>query len=82
MSSDNFNIYRDCFAESFEVDKKIISQSLEYNGIPEWDSIGHMTLIAALEEKFDISIDTDDIIDFSSFEKGIEILKKYSVKFD
>ena len=80
MSSDNFNIYRDCFAESFEVDKKIISQSLEYNGIPEWDSIGHMTLIAALEEKFDISIDTDDIIDFSSFKKGISILKKYKVE--
>ncbi len=82
MSSDNLNIYTDCFAEAFEVDKKTISETLEYNGIPEWDSIGHMTLIAALEEKFDISIDTDDIIDFSSFNKGIEILKKYSVKFD
>ena len=36
--------------------------------------IGHMT-----EEEFKISIDTDDIVDFSSFEKGKQILKKYKV---
>ena len=39
-----------------------------------------MTLIAALEEEFSISVETDDIIDFSSFKKGIEILEKYGVK--
>ena len=47
----------------------------------EWDSIGHMTLIAALEEKFKISIETDDIVDFSSYKKGREILQKYKVEF-
>ena len=46
-----------------------------------WDSIGHMSLIAALEEAFDIMLDTDDIIDFSSYEKGKEILRKYDVEF-
>ena len=39
-----------------------------------------MTLISALEENFKISIETDDIVDFSSFKKGIEILKKYKVQ--
>ena len=43
--------------------------------------IGHMTLIAALEEKFKISFETDDIVDFSSYFKGIEILKKYRIQF-
>jgi hypothetical protein len=32
-----------------------------------------------LEDGFNISIDTDDIIDFSSFKKGIQILKKYKI---
>ena len=59
--------------------KKDISEKLEYNGIPEWDSIGHMTLMSGLEEAFNISIETDDIIDFSSYNKGKEILKKYNV---
>ena len=66
-----------CSALSVAEDK--IDNSLEYNGIPEWDSIGHMTLMSKLEEEFDISLETDDIVDFSSFKKGIEILKKYKV---
>ena len=39
-----------------------------------------MGLISAIEDSFDIMFDTDDIIDFNSFEKGIEILKKYNVE--
>jgi len=53
---------------------------LKYQDIPQWDSVGHMSLIAALEEAFDIMFDTDDIIDLSSFEKGKEIIKKYNVE--
>lgn len=48
--------------------------------IEAWDSVGHMGLIAALEEAFGIMLDTDDIIDLSSFEKGQEILKKYNIE--
>ena len=52
---------------------------MEYQGVEAWDSVGHMTLVAALEDAFNISLDTDDIIDLSSFEKGQEILAKYDV---
>ena len=52
---------------------------LTYQSVPAWDSVGHMGLITALEEAFDIMIDTDDIIDFSSYEIGKGILKKYNV---
>ena len=71
--------YKKIFQESLNIDDKDFTESLKYNDIPEWDSIGHMTLMSALEEGFNISIDTDDIIDFSSFKKGIQILKKYKV---
>ena len=54
---------------------------LQYQGIELWDSVGHMSLVAALEDEFDIMIDTDDIIDLSSYEKGKEILAKYGVEF-
>ena len=77
----NKDKYIDIFIESLSIDKKKFSEKLKYNDIPEWDSIGHMTLISGLEEEFNISIETDDIIDFSSFEKGKEILKKYKVSF-
>ena len=76
----NLEKYENAFTGIFSVGNNELSK-LKYQDIPEWDSIGHMTLIAALEETFDIMFDTDDIIDLSSFEKGKEILKKYNVEF-
>ena len=73
--------YRDIFIQSLSINEKKFNEKIKYNEISEWDSIGHMTLMSGLEEKFSISMDTDDIVDFSSFEKGIEILEKYGVKF-
>ena len=69
------------FTEAFSIDKKKLEKNLEYNSIDEWDSIGHMTLMSGLEDAFKIALETDDIIDFSSYEKGKEILKKYKVNF-
>tara|TARA_B100000242_G_C42893676_1_gene414529 strand:+ start:96 stop:335 length:240 start_codon:yes stop_codon:yes gene_type:complete len=77
----NSEKYKKTFIDSLSIDNSLFKDSIEYNEIPEWDSIGHMTLIAALEETFKITIDTDDIVDFSSYKKGKEILKKYKVDF-
>tara|TARA_Y100000590_G_scaffold435993_1_gene556054 strand:+ start:741 stop:980 length:240 start_codon:yes stop_codon:yes gene_type:complete len=71
--------YQTIFIKSLSIDEKKFTENLKYNEIPEWDSIGHMTLISGLEEGFSISMETDDIVDFSSFKKGVEILKKYNV---
>ena len=76
----NIEKYKKTFIESLSIDSKDLSENLKYNDIPEWDSIGHMTFISGLEEIFSITIETDDIVDFSSFQKGIEILKKYKVE--
>lgn len=58
-------------------------KDLRYQDIAAWDSVGHMTLVAALEDAFGIMMDTDDIIGFSSYEKGKEILAKpeYGAEF-
>ena len=77
----NRDKYDKAFIDSLSIDKKLLNESLAYNEIAEWDSIGHMTLMAALEELFEISMETDDIIDFSSYKKGLEILNKYGVNF-
>ena len=71
--------YKDIFVNSLAL-KENFSEELKYNDIQEWDSIGHMTLMSALEQAFSITLETDDIIDFSSFKKGKEILKKYKVE--
>lgn len=77
---DNLTIYKKAFIDAFEI-KKSVLEKLKYNEIDEWDSIGHMNLISALEENFKITFETDDIVDFSSYEKGKEIIKKYGINF-
>ncbi len=75
----NLEKYTQIFTETFGISAEVAA-SLEYQQIQEWDSVGHMSMIATLENVFEIMLDTDDIIDFSSFEKGKEILKKYDVE--
>ena len=71
--------YKDIICKSLSINNSKFNENIKYNEIPEWDSIGHMTLIAALEEEYKINFETDDIVDFSSFKKGVDILKKYNV---
>ncbi len=75
----NLEKYTKVFTETFEIPEEEV-QSLKYQDIKAWDSVGHMGLVAKLEEAFDIMMETDDIIDLSSFEKGKEILAKYDVE--
>ncbi|MCI9623116.1 MAG: acyl carrier protein [Lachnospiraceae bacterium] len=77
----NIEKYINAFTEALEVKEDQV-EGLEYQAIAEWDSVGHMTLVSAIEEAFDIMMDTEDIIDFSSYEKGKEILSNnYGVAF-
>jgi acyl carrier protein len=78
----NLEKYQQVFRESLEIDESQLGPDLLYQSIETWDSVGHMQLVAALEDAFDIMLDTDDIIDLSSYLAGIEILKKYDVSFD
>ncbi len=75
----NLEKYNEAFINSFGVEEQQL-QGLTYQSVDTWDSVGHMQLIATLEDAFDIMFDTDDIIDFSSYEKGKEYMAKYDVE--
>ena len=75
----NLEKYNEAFISAFNVEAAALA-TLEYQGVKEWDSIGHMSLVSELEDAFDIEMETDDIVDFSSYEKGKEIMKKYGVE--
>ena len=77
----NLKKYKKAFVDSLSLSNNVKVEKLVYQSIDEWDSIGHMTLMSELESTFNITIDTDDIVEFSSFDKGKEILKKYKVNF-
>lgn len=68
------------FADSLAINLSDISDELTYQSISQWDSVAHMTLIAAVEDEYGIMLDTDDIIDMSSVGKAKAILQKYGVE--
>ena len=70
--------YNKAFIESLDVEDSQLD-GLSYQDVSAWDSVGHIGLISELEDAFDIQFETDDIVDFNSYERGIQLLAKYGV---
>jgi acyl carrier protein len=79
--SDNETKLREAFALGLNLAQADVSDDLKYSISAGWDSIAHMTLVAVLDETFDINLSADDVIDMSSYCKAREILAKYGVRF-
>lgn len=78
MYMSKLKTYNQVFTKTLGI-KEIKLKKLNYQGVKSWDSVGHMNLISVLEKKFNIEMDIDDIVDFSSYEMGKKILKKYKI---
>lgn len=74
----NKKIYNKIFMSTFKLEENELT-GLKYRSIPLWDSLGHMLLMESIEDAFNISIETPDMLAFSSYEKGMEILAEYGV---
>ncbi|MBN9601526.1 MAG: acyl carrier protein [Afipia felis] len=73
--------YNSAFMTVFEIDVDQLTSELKYQSIPAWDSVGHMALMAELENLFDIMLEMDDVVDFGSYDTGVKTLEKYGVRF-
>jgi acyl carrier protein len=74
----NLEKYDSVFMETFMVQLKELAD-LKYQDVVAWDSVGHMSMVAELEDVFDIEMDIDDIIDLTDYKKGKELIQKYGV---
>jgi acyl carrier protein len=66
------------FMAALSLDPAQNGDSLLYNEVQGWDSVGHMMLVAGLEQEFDCMLEMDDILDMSSYRKAVEIMSRYS----
>jgi len=73
--------YDSAFMTVFEIGADQLTDKLQYQSIKAWDSVGHMALVAELEDLFDIMLEMDDVVDFGSYNTGIKTLEKYGVGF-
>jgi acyl carrier protein len=73
---------REVFVSTLQLDDDVDVENLKYRDIEAWDSIGHMALIAAVEDEFDVQFDTDQVIDMSSFKVAVDMLRGFGVAED
>tara|TARA_Y100001968_G_C18812220_1_gene460644 strand:- start:150 stop:389 length:240 start_codon:yes stop_codon:yes gene_type:complete len=78
---ENSQILVQAFVDTLGIDSSEVKDDLSYDGIPEWDSLAHMRLVAELEDKFDIMLDTNEILDMSSVRVIKRILSKHGPQF-
>jgi acyl carrier protein len=71
-------IYDNAFLTTFNISEVQLTD-LKYQDA-DWDSVGHMSLMTMLEDEFGIEMNADDIIDFSSYQKGKEIMANYGIE--
>lgn len=76
----NYDKYVEAFCDGLEISKETVNEELQYGKSAEWDSVGHMNLIGCIEEKFDIMLDQDDMMELLSFNDGKKVLKKYGIE--
>jgi acyl carrier protein len=70
---------RDAFRGALNLPPDAEVDGLRYQDNDDWDSLAHMSLVAAIEDEFSVMIDTEDVINMSSFAEAVRILGKYGV---
>ncbi|MCS3799656.1 acyl carrier protein [Niastella sp. OAS944] len=71
---------QEVIAKAFGIAPNDVTDELEYQSIPEWDSVSHLVLVTELEAAYGITIDMEDVLTMGSVAKVRELLKKYNVE--
>jgi acyl carrier protein len=69
----------DVFRSALELGPDVDVTVLTYTGHEHWDSVGHMALVAEIEEAYGLLLDTDDVLNLSSYTAALELLERHGV---
>lgn len=72
--------FNQAFVEVFGVDESALNCAFTKENIDSWDSVHQLNIIAILEEAFDVMFDPEDIMELTSYEKGMALMAKYEVE--
>lgn len=64
-------------SHTLEVDKSSLTLDSAVGSVPSWDSMGHLAVISALENHFNIQLSVDDVVECESIEDFSEAIKLY-----
>ena len=75
----NIEKLKEAFVEGLEIPMEVV-ESATMESVDKWDSIGQMSLMAIIEDAFGIEFDSDEVMQFTSFKAGKEILKNHGIE--
>lgn len=76
----NINRLNKIFCEVFTVEVSALNSEFNNTTVEGWDSVRQLSLTTAVEDEFDIMLDADDILEFTSYENAKKILGKYQIE--
>ncbi len=68
------------FCEVFSVEESALNSEFDKNSIEGWDSVRQLSLTSSVEDEFDIMLDAEDILEFTSYDNAKAILAKYDIE--
>lgn len=75
----NIEKLKEAFVEGLEISMEEV-ETATMESVDKWDSIGQMSLVAIIEDAFGIEFEPDEVMQFTSFEAGKEILKNHNIE--
>lgn len=72
--------FNNAFVEVFGVEESALNDTFAKENVDSWDSVHQLNIIAILEEAFDIMFDPEDIMELTSYDKGIALMAKYEIE--
>jgi acyl carrier protein len=76
----NLDKYNEIFCEVFTVNQEALHDEFSKESVEKWDSVLQLSLVTHIEDAFDIMFEPEDIMDFTSYKKGKEILSKNGIE--
>lgn len=76
----NLEKLNNIFCEVFSVDEFVLKEDFDKNSVEGWDSVHQLSLTSAIEDEFDIMLDAEDILEFTSYDNAKIILAKYEIE--
>lgn len=67
------------FCEVFSVEASLLNDAFDRNTVEGWDSVRQLSLASSIEDEFDIMLDAEDILEFTSYKNAKQILAKYGI---
>lgn len=76
----NIEKLKEAFVEGLEIPMEEV-ETASMESIDKWDSIGQMSLVAIIEDAFGFEFEPDEVMQFTSFAAGVDILKNHNIEF-